>query len=211
MAKIHEETAFFNFLREGKYLGPSLDNNEVNGVKAIINACGEANWPISWTAYALATAYHETAHTMQPIKEYGGPKYFTRMYDITGTRPKLAKDNGNTSPGDGAKYFGRGYVQLTWKNNYAKMEKELKIAGLVKNPDLALTCENAARIMTYGMKEGRFTGHSLEDHLPRDCVATLKQFVEARRIINGTDKAVQIAEYAMHFQDALTRGGWKAV
>jgi hypothetical protein len=32
--------------------------------------------PLSWTAYALATAYRETASTMQPIKEYGGPSLF---------------------------------------------------------------------------------------------------------------------------------------
>ena len=121
--------------------------------------------PLSWCAYALATAYHETAHTMQPIKEYGGPKYFTRMYDPTGTRPKLAASMGNTSAGDGPKYCGRGYVQLTWKNNYARAGKAIRV-DLVNNPDLAMQPDNAARIMREGMVDGWFTGKAFKDYLP---------------------------------------------
>jgi putative chitinase len=59
----------------------------VNGCNAVLAAM--EGCPLSWTAYALATAYHETASTMQPIKEYGGQTYFTRMYDVAerGLRP----------------------------------------------------------------------------------------------------------------------------
>ena len=196
-------TAFFASVRKG-ILGPTLDSDEVSGCEAILDAM--AGLPLSWCAYALATAYHETAHTMQPIAEYGGPKYFTRMYDITGSRPSLAKANGNTAPGDGPRYCGRGYVQLTWKANYAKAGAKLGV-DLVGHPEKAMQPAIAAAIMRQGMVEGWFTGKDLGDCLP-DKVASIVQFTHARRIINGTDKAVMIAGYAAKFQDALIVGGW---
>lgn len=203
------EEILFGVLRNGRELGPTLTTDEVSGVKTILAACKKANWPISWAAYALATAYHETAHTMQPIKEYGGPTYFTRMYDIKGNRPKMASDMGNTAPGDGAKYFGRGYVQLTWKVNYARAEKECGIIGLVKNPDLALTTENASKILISGMSKGWFSpGKSCSKYLAASGLSTLNQFVEARKIINGTDKNTLVASYAINFQSALKQAGY---
>lgn len=209
MTKLINESEFFNSIRVGKLLGPTLDTGEVTGCQAILKACGDANWPITWTAYALATAYHETAHTMLPIKERGGATYFRRMYDIEGSRPTLAKKMGNTTPGDGAKYFGRGYVQLTWKTNYEKAQAKLGIAGLVANPDLALVQSNAANIMIRGMSEGWFTGRSCDTYLNKAGAGTKPQFVNARRIINGTDKADLIADYALHFQNALLSGKWQ--
>jgi putative chitinase len=137
--------AFFDALRKG-LLGPTLTAEEVKGCNAILEAMEGA--PLSWTAYALATAFHETASTMQPVKEYGGPSYLTRMYDVTGARPKLALANGNTCAGDGIKYCGRGYPQLTWKNGYARATKELQKLGfnvdLVAYPDLAMRPDIAA-------------------------------------------------------------------
>jgi putative chitinase len=198
----------FEELRKG-ILGPTLDSGEVGGTETIVNSCKSTGWPISWAAYALATAYHETAHTMLPIKEFGGYNYFMRMYDVTGNRPKMAAQYGNTSPGDGAKYYGRGYVQLTWKINYEKAEKICGIIGLAKNPDLALVKENAAKIMISGMETGWFSpGNSCKKHLPAAGLASLGQFTSARKIINGTDKNTLIATYAMRFQDALLKSGY---
>lgn len=193
--------AFFTTMRQGKLLGPTLSDNEVQGCKAIIAAC--KGWPVAWTAYALATAYHETAGTMQPIREYGGPAYFRRMYDPQGSRPALARKHGNTTPGDGAKYYGRGYVQLTWKCNYERAQEELGVS-FVSHPDLALEPAHAAAIMARGMSEGWFTGKSLKTYLPTTGKATHTQFKEARRIINGTDRAADVATYAVEFQRALT-------
>jgi hypothetical protein len=205
---LQDGAKFYDYLRKSKMFGPSFDPKEFDGCEAVLGACAKAKWPLAWTAYALATAYHETAHTMQPVKEYGGTAYYTKMYDIQGSRPQLAKDNGNTSPGDGAKYCGRGYVQLTWKNNYAKAEKKLG-KPLISNPDLAMDCSIASDIMISGMGEGWFTGKSCKTYLPTSGTADLKQFTDARRIINGQDKARLIAEYAVNFQQALSLGKWK--
>lgn len=206
--KLIEEKLFYDFLRQDSMLGPELSNSEVEGLQAIVTACSLAFWPLAWTAYALATAYHETAHTLQPISEYGGIKYFTRMYDPLGERPTLSKKMGNTSSGDGPKYKGRGYVQLTWKNNYAKAAKIVGI-DLITNPDLAMRADIAAKIMISGMSEGWFTGKSCSSYLPKaNLVATKDQFIQARKIINGSDKADLIANYAIKFQKALHIGSW---
>lgn len=202
---LENPAAFFDALRTG-ILGPTLSASEVDGCNAVLKAMDGV--PISWAAYALATAYHETASTMQPIREYGGPTYFTRMYDVTGARPQMAVAHGNTCAGDGPKYCGRGYVQLTWKNNYAKAGKECGV-DLVQYPDHAMRPDVAAKIMRQGMERGWFTGKGFSDYLPRSGHADRPAFTNARRIINGTDKAAQIAEHAMKFQLALDVGGWK--
>lgn len=204
---------FYDFLRGNKLLGPKITADEFKGCDAILKACTRANWPVSFTAYALATAYLETAHTMQPISEIGGTAYFTRMYDITGARPAKAKELGNLSPGDGAKYHGRGYVQLTGKKNYAYATQRLHDFGidvdLVANPELALRPDVAAAVMVLGMREGWFTGRKLVDDLPSKGPAGLSQFVASRDIINGKDRQADVASYAIDFQTGLQHGGYK--
>jgi hypothetical protein len=203
MTKLGNGAAFFASVKAANLLGPSLDQSEVDGVNAILAACGAAGWGPKWTAYALATADRETGGTMQPIKEWGGPSYFTRMYDVQGRDPVRARKMGNTIPGDGVRYCGRGYVQLTWKANYAKAGEALGYP-LVGNPDLAMRPDIAAAIMVRGMAEGWFTGKKLSDYITADRA----DFVNARRIINGTDKAREIAAEAGHYLGALTAGGW---
>lgn len=198
---------FFDTLRDDKMLGPDLSQSEVDGCSAITAACGAAGWPIAWTAYALATAYHETAHLLQPIRERGGAAYFERMYDVRGQRPKVAQRLGNAVPGDGVKYAGRGYVQLTGRANYAKAGFALKL-DLLENPDLALMPDVAADIMVRGMAEGWFTGKSCSTYLPRERQASRTNFEAARMIINGKDCDELIADYAIRFQKALGAGQW---
>lgn len=204
---------FYDFLRANHMLGPKIDAKEFEGCDRIIRACAVAGWPVSFVAYALATAYHETAHTMQPIKEMGGTAYFTRMYDINGNRPAKARELGNLTPGDGAKYAGRGYVQLTGKTNYAKATAKLRELGfdvdLVANPDLAMRPDIAATIMVYGMLEGWFTSRKMPDDLPARGPAGKQAFALSRDIINGTDKQDLIAGYAVDFQTGLQQGGYK--
>lgn len=204
---------FYDFLRGNNMLGPVISKDEFAGCDNIIRACAAAGWPISYTAYALATAYHETAHTMLPIHELGGAAYLTRMYDINGNRPAKARELGNLSPGDGAKYGGRGYVQLTGKKNYQRAMEKLRALGmnvdLVNDPDRAMEPLIAATIMVYGMIEGWFTTRKLPDDLPSKGPAGKNAFVLSRDIINGTDKQDLIAGYAVDFQTGLGTGGYK--
>lgn len=197
--------AFFSSLRDG-LLGPTLSPQEVDGCNAVLKAMEGA--PLAWTAYALATAYHETASTMQPIKEYGGDSYFTRMYDVTGARSAKAVAMGNTCAGDGPKYCGRGYVQLTWKSNYKRAGDKCGV-DLVANPDKAMDAGIAAKILRSGMEEGWFTGKKFGDYLPSKGRATSGQYAYARYIINGSDKAQRIADHAKKFEAALEAGGWQ--
>lgn len=179
------------FLALRNAFGP-LSQGQVEGAEALLKAM--ERWPVSWAAYGLATAWHETAHTLQPIREVGGPAYFKRMYDKDGERPQVAARLGNTQPGDGVKYAGRGYVQITGRANYAKY-------GIADDPDRALKPDCAGHILVDGMEHGRFTGKKLADYLPGD-------YVNARRIINGTDRADEIARLAKTFEAALIAGGW---
>jgi hypothetical protein len=202
-----DPAGFYNWLRSNQMLGPKISPAEYQGCEAVLAACAARKHPVAYVAYELATDYHETAHTMQPVDELGGAAYFLRLYDINGQRPALAKSMGNTAPGDGVKYHGRGLVQLTWKVNYAKAAKALGV-DLVGHPELALVMANAAPILVIGMEDGWFSGKSLEDYLPQSGNATLAQFTKARPIVNGTDKADLVASYAVNFQQALVAGKW---
>ena len=188
--------AFYKALR--KIMGP-LDQTQVDSINSLLSAA--AHWPVGWLAYALATAFHESR--LRPIKEMGSDQYLSK-YD-TG---RLAKVLGNTpqADGDGIRYAGRGFVQITGRTNYRNAGKHLGI-DLLADPDKALDPGIATRILVWGMETGAFTGKSLSDYVSQR--GTHSEFVNARRIINGTDRASLIAGYAVKFQDALEAGGWR--
>jgi hypothetical protein len=174
--------------------GGSLSQPQIDGIEAINKAWskyGDGN--VRHLAYLLATAKHETAHTMQPIYERGPKAYFDKYNAGT----KIGKALGNTLAGDGYKFRGRGYVQLTGRANYAKAGRKLGI-DLVANPDAALLPEVAARILIAGCLEGWFTGKKLSDYV---------DYISMRRVVNGTDKASLIAAYAEKFEAALRLDG----
>lgn len=206
MTKLGAPAKFFSAMRVG-LLGPDLSEDEVSGCNALLEAMGQAGWPITHVAYGLATAFHETAHTMQPIRESGGPKYLFRMYDPHGERPLLAQRNGNTTPGDGVRYCGRGYVQITWKRNYERFAALLD-KPLVTSPDLACDPEIAADILVLGMAKGLFTGVGLISLPALGSKGNKSFYSRSRRIINGMDCADLIAGYAVKFEDALRAGDW---
>lgn len=199
-----DRKTFFDYCRT-TVMGPTLDQGEVDGSTIILEHLAGA--PIAYAAYALATAWHETAHSMLPVKEFGGDGYFFRMYDPAGQRPKVAKRLGNTKRGDGVKYCGRGYVQLTGRANYAAAGLHLGL-DLTDHPEEVTDPTIAARVMRWGMTDGVFTGVSFRDKLPANRIGTELEFFTARKIINGVDRAQDIAEYALEFQEALYRGRW---
>lgn len=172
-----------------KRTGKTLSVKVVNAVDFLLSSFEEdTHWKsIPHISYALATIHHETAFTYEPITEYGGKSYFNK-YD---GRASL----GNNQKGDGYRFRGRGYVQITGRTNYTKMAKLLKV-DLVNNPELALSRDIAFEILTLGMHDGLFTGKKLSTYL----TGSTKDYKNARRIINGVDKAAQIAAYATEFE-----------
>jgi putative chitinase len=194
--------AFFEAVRSPLFAG-KLSASQVSGMEAILDEAGSRGTRLEWLAYMLATTLLETARTMQPIKEYGGKAYFTKMYDINGSRPAKARELGNLSPGDGARYPGRGYVQLTGLSNYARASRKIGV-DLVTNPDAAMVPANAAKIMFVGMEEGWFTGKKLSDYIN----GGKADYYGARGIINGKDRAAEIATYAKQFEAALRASGY---
>jgi putative chitinase len=206
-----DRRAFFDKVRTELFSG-ELTQPQVDGIAAILDAF-ETRRPTGdrrWLAYALATAHHETAFTFQPVSERGTAAYFERLYGIAGGNPERARRMGNLVPGDGARYHGRGLVQLTFKANYAAMATHLtRLAGkpvdLVGEPDLACRLDYAVEILLHGMERGVFTDHRLAEYFRRDTSGrpTREAWVGARAIVNGRDRAEAIAGYGRTFLVAL--------
>jgi hypothetical protein len=151
---------------------------------------------VRWVAYMFATVKHKCADTWQPIPERGNDAWF-RQYD-----PPTAKSKrlGNTQIGDGARFKGRGYVQLTGRANYASMSTQIGLGNaLTTDPDRALDTLTAYRVMSSGMRKGSFTGKRLADFI-NDKGA---DYLDSRRIINGQDQAAKIEGYAKTLEAVL--------
>jgi hypothetical protein len=190
-----DETQFFDSYKQ--QFGSPLRQAE-QGLKTLLAAVARdpENWAsIDQLAYGFATFKWETAHTFQPIFERGSLEHFNR-YELPAQK---AKDLGNTQVGDGFLFRGRGYVQLTGRSNYSRAARELGI-DLITTPDLALQAEPAYEIASRGMRDGWFTARKLATFIP---VGGTPDFVNARRIINGTDQADTIAAIAKKFQIIL--------
>jgi putative chitinase len=169
------------------YFSETLRQSQVNGMEFLLSCIGndlgtEAINNIEQAAYILATIKHETANTFQPIEEYGKGK---------------GKPYGLSDPITKKIYYGRGYVQLTWKKNYKAMSKYLGI-DLVLNPELACSPAFAYRILVTGLDNGVF-GKDLDDMIN----ARITDFINARRTVNGTDRALHIAKIADKFLSIL--------
>jgi len=177
--------------------GGRLTQSQVDGIQAILKATTDAGITDDRkTAYILATVFHETAKTMQPIAEFGkgaGHDYGKKLKMGGGPGKRIPY----TTPDE--LYYGRGYVQLTWYENYEIMGKLLHI-DLLNDPDLALQPAIAAAILIKGMTKGSFTGVGLDKYFTNDST----DWVNARKIINGLDMAKTIAGYAKTFYKGLT-------
>jgi len=205
-----DHAKFFAAVRTSLFSG-RLSTNQVNGMEAILVEWQAKPFDQRWLAYVLATAYHETDNTMCAISEnlnystsgllatFG--KYFTpaqasayaRQPERIANRAYANRmGNGSEASGDGWRYRGRGLAQITGHDNYLKY-------GIADHPDLALDPTKAVEILFDGMINGRFTGRKLADYFS----GTATDWVGARKIINGTDRAADIAVYAKKFLAAL--------
>jgi putative chitinase len=170
---------YFDAVRARPF-GGSLTQEQVDGQEALLAAWEAAplDDDLRWLAYALATTKHETASTMQPIEEYG--KGAGQPYGVP-------------DPETGQTYYGRGYVQLTWRENYAKATDKLGLEGaddLEAHADRALDSAIAAKVLFHGMAEGWFRPpHDLAEFFDDDVDDPVDDPVGAREIVNG-DKSV---------------------
>jgi hypothetical protein len=187
---------FFNTVRDELFSG-GMAQSQVDGMNNLLNIW-EADYAAAnprdgkmWLSYGLATVYHESAQTMQPIEEYG-----------KGEGHSYGEPDGPY----GQCYYGRGHVQLTWLENYEKGEAVFKEkfdrnVPMVKYPHRMLEEETSAVILFEGMIDGWFTGVGLPDFFSAE--EGEEDPYNARKIINGLDKASTIEGYYWQFKGAI--------
>lgn len=169
----------------------TISTGQLSGMEAIFNEADKQNTDVRHLAYMLSTAWHETAKTMQPIQEYGRGR--NRPY---GGKVKMNGDKYNDTD---QLFYGRGFVQLTWYENYQKASQKLGHDFLHKAEDV-MQIDFATRIIFLGMSEGWFTGRKLSQYFNDKT----NDATNARKIINGQDCAQKIAGYYNDFLEALT-------
>ncbi len=185
-------------------------------VPAILQAAAQQNANLPQTAYMLATAQHESdfgsPHTWHGI-EYPALEevpwhlaqsqtpqdYFDSRYNM----PRHADLGNQAGTSDGYDFRGRGYVQVTGRNNYQdwtnRLQPDNAAINLVAHPEQATNPQTAARILAQGMMQGTFTGRALPDYVND----TATDFANARRVVNGTDRAATFAATAQIYQSTL--------
>lgn len=228
-----DEGAFWTIVRP--MFSGKLSNAQVAGIKAILSAA--SHHPISWVAYELATAFHETGGKMAPNRE-------NMNYSVAGLRATFGRHRisdadcrkygrsksqsanqvaianivyggefgrtqlGNVMPGDGWKYRGGGMCHNTGRRNAERADQDMGLGGAyLANPDVILDIDIAAREMVTGMETGRYSGKNLARYLGKER-ADHDDFMAARPIINGMDRADDVADHAMKFQNGLVAGKW---
>lgn len=218
--------SFFDALRGGAMFPRGYAQGQVDGLNAILDEAGKRGTPLRHLAYILATIAHETGQKMQPIEEnlnYSAkrltevwPKRFPTLASAKpyASNPKALagkvyggrKELGNTQPGDGWRYRGRGLPQITGRANYAKF-------GIADTPDDALKMSVALRITFDGMTKGMFTGRKLADFeslLLSDPPKPAFDYYSARAIVNSDVKenGASIAVKAKAFEAAIVKAGY---
>jgi hypothetical protein len=204
-----DRRTFFERVRKCPF-GGHLKGAGVEGIEAILNgweslaetARNQAGGDDA-LAYVLATAFHETAATMRPVRETLAPTDIeaVRRLDKAFAAGRLAsvKTPYWRLDGEGKTWLGRGFVQLTHKRNYQAMAALTGI-DLVADPGRAMEMQVAVDVLIGGMRAGSFTGRRLGDYF----TAGKTDWVGARKIINGTDRAALVAGYARAFRAAVT-------
>jgi hypothetical protein len=203
-----DHKTFFDSVRTSLFKG-KLTDNQVGGMEAFF-----AEWErqqltdARWLAYMMATAFHETAGTMQPIEEFGKGK--GKPY---GQKLKMGGGPGRRIPYTTPDkiYYGRGHTQNTWYENYDALTRAAQKAGhdwdFLNNPELLLQMEPSIWATFYAMQRGLYTGATLL----RFFNDTSEDWVNARKIINGLDRADTIAGYGKTFFAALKQAGITAM
>lgn len=194
---------FFDTVRDNLFAG-AMNQDQVYGMESILREWdAQKLTDLRWLAYILATTYHETAKTMQPIAEYGKGK----NYDY-GKKLKMGGGPGKRIPYTlpDKLYYGRGHTQNTWYENYERLTKAAKTLNkgwdFLNNPELLLQMEPSIWATYFAMQVGLYTGKRLKNYFSDK----KEDWVNARKIINGLDKAELISSYGKKFMAALKAG-----
>lgn len=173
---------FFDSVRGSLFSG-SMSQQQVDGMGFKLDQweVHHLGKDLRWLSYPLATSYHETSKAMWPVEEYGKGE---------------GKEYGKRDPETGQTYYGRGDVQLTWRDNYARATRELGLSGgsddLEWNAARALDPKISADVMFLGMQQGWFRASSdgKRQTLERYFSPTKDDPFTAREIINGDKSKV---------------------
>lgn len=158
-------------------------NHFSDAEKSLIDCCRQCGVvDLAQIAYILATSQHESGQGRWMEEWDTGDAYDGRI------------DLGNTRPGDGSLYKGRGYVQITGRGNYVYWSDRLGI-DLVTHPELAAQPDIAAQIIVLGMRDGTFTGYRLAEFVEGERI----DFRRARQVVNGLDRADDISAIAQRY------------
>ena len=181
----------------------TLTQEKVDNINLIVATAEKYGLTYPQTAYLLASIAWETARTFKAIAEYGkgkGRKYGTWYTNSKGQKYGIAGSGGNTYlySEHPHLYYGRGHIQSTWLDNY-KYIKQRTGVDVVNNPDLLLDDKLSIEVTVLALKGGWYTGKKLSDYIND----SKKDYVGARRCVNGTDKAREIADYAVVMEKAL--------
>lgn len=218
-----QRSLFYTALRrrDSGVFGTSLNQNQVDALDAMLDEGELRGTSLCHLAYVMASAYHEVGSSLQPISEnlnYTAERirqvWPSRFASVAAAQPyarnpqKLANrvyggrlGNGSEATGDGWRFRGRGYIQITGRANYIKF-------GIEAIPDKALEPETAIRIMFDGMTAGSFTGKRLSNYLDGQAA----DYVSARAIVNADvgSNGGRVAGYARAFEKALVEAGYSA-
>lgn len=211
-----DRKVFFDAVRQDPF-GGRLTAGQVDGCVSILGEWERRKLTdLRHLAYMLATPFHETAGTMQPVIETRQPSEDKNpSVDTAIARLERAWAAGKMpwvktaywrKDADGFSWLGRGLPQVTHKSNYTWAEAETGVP-FTKNPDLMLKMEHAVPVMFIGMLKGKFTGRRLADYFS----SNEDDPVNARRIINATESAVKVAGYHRAFLKALKAADRPAV
>jgi len=196
---INEEVFFAGYRR---YFESSIPQEQVEDLQFIIKKLNDStkitaeDLELLKEKYAcvFATIYWETARTFDPITERGTMRYLMskRYYP----------------------YVGRGYVQLTWLDGYRRFGNFLGL-DLVGKPYLANEPETAWLILEEGMtrnwdvkrqEDPNFTAYTMDEVFNEDTFAgstRYERFLQSRRIINGVDQRIAIANICEQFYKCI--------
>jgi hypothetical protein len=195
---------FFDHVRLTLFDG-SLKSSQVVGLNAILDKW-EADSPHAddrWLAYMLGTAHHETGRTMQPVRETfasSDAQAISRLNSAFGAgRLTWVRSPYWLPDSEGKSWLGRGLVQITFKANYEKLGRLIG-ENLTADPTRAMNLDVALKIMFVGMREGAFTGKKLADFFS----SSREDWRNARKIINGVERADLVASYAKKYYASIS-------